>query len=71
MLELCTKEAPFLSPTGEIYQQIEGVAMGSPLGPTFANFYMGDLENKILPNLERPPTIYCKKRYRDGKSLSK
>ena len=60
MLELCTKEAPFLSPTGEIYRQIEGVAMGSPLGPTFANFYMGDLENKILPNLERPPTIYCR-----------
>ena len=34
--------------------------MRSPLGPTFANFYMRDLENKILPNLERPPTIYCR-----------
>ena len=60
MLELCTKEAPFLIPTGEIYQQLEGVAMEFPLGPTFAKFYVGDLENKTLPKLERPPSIYCR-----------
>ena len=47
MLELCTKEAPFRSPDGNLYLQIEGVAMGSPLGPTFANFYMGHLEEKV------------------------
>ena len=27
----------------------EGVSMGNPLGPTFANFYMCNLENSVLP----------------------
>ena len=30
MLELCTKESPFLSPRGRMYKQVDGVAMGSP-----------------------------------------
>ena len=34
--------------------------MGSPLGPTFANYYMGDLESKTLTNIENPPLIYCR-----------
>ena len=48
LLELCTKEAPFWSPDGQLYVQIEGVAMGSPLGPTFANFYMGEIEKRVF-----------------------
>jgi len=35
--------------------------MGTPLGPTFANFYMCYLENKIFseqPNLK--PPVYCR-----------
>ena len=31
-----------------LYQQIDGVTMGSPLGPTLANFFMSNLENKLL-----------------------
>ena len=31
-----------------LYQQIDGVTMGSPLGPTLANFFMANLENKLL-----------------------
>ena len=27
---------------------VEGIAMGSPLGPTFANFYMCHIENQIV-----------------------
>ena len=54
MLALCTKEAPFRSPDGDLYLQIEGVAMGSPLGPTFANFYMGHLEEKVFTENPRP-----------------
>ena len=57
-LELCTKEAPFKCPQGKLYLQIEGVAMGSPLGPTFANYYMGNLENHIFENSDRKPHIY-------------
>ena len=33
---------------GELFKQIDGVAMGSPLGPTLANFFLGNLENKLL-----------------------
>ena len=63
MLELCTSKSPFISPTGQIYHQIDGVAMDSPLGPTFANYYMGHLENRIFNNLDIKPKIYV--RYMD------
>ena len=52
MLELCIKESPFLSPIGEVYQKVKGVELGSPFDPTFANFYMRDLEKKYYPNLK-------------------
>ena len=45
LMELYTKGALFLSPTGGIYQQVEDVTMGYPLGPIFVNFYMWRLEN--------------------------
>ena len=60
MLQLCTKEAPFKAPNGKMYLQVDGVTMGSPLGPTFSNFYMGDLENKIFNGIIQKPTIYAR-----------
>ena len=33
---------------GELFKQIDGVAMGSPLGPTLANFFLANLENKLM-----------------------
>ena len=30
------------------YVQVDGVSMGSPLGPTMADFYMSNLENVLL-----------------------
>ena len=60
ILEICTKKAPFRTPNGDLYLQTYGVAMGSPLGPTFANFYMGHLEEKVLNNLEKPPYTYAR-----------
>ena len=63
LLQLCTKEAPFRSPDGKLYVQIEGVAMGSPLGPSFANFYMGYLESLAFADPENKPFIYA--RYMD------
>ena len=33
---------------GELFKQIDGEAMGSPLGPTLANFFLANLENKLL-----------------------
>merc|ERR1712030_59566 len=59
LLELCTKQSPFRCPSGQLYLQIEGVAMGSPLGPTFANFYMGNLEHETFQKTEKP-IVYCR-----------
>ena len=34
----------------KLYKQVDGVAMGSPLGPSLANFFLGYLEQKIFIN---------------------
>ena len=47
LLQLCTKEAPFCDQGGNLYNQIDGVAMGSPLGVLFANAYMGFVEQGV------------------------
>ena len=33
--------------------------MGSPLGPLFANFYMGVVEEKVFSSIP-PPETYCR-----------
>ena len=50
LLELCTKEMHF-SFNGKVYKQINGVAMGSPLGPVLANIFMVHLENHMITRL--------------------
>ena len=59
LLECCTKEAPFTCPRGNKYVQIDGVAMGSPLGVLLANFFMGSIEEEIFKETEKPD-IYCR-----------
>ena len=34
-----------------MYRQVDGVAMGSSLGPSFANIFMAYLEYKAIPEL--------------------
>ena len=61
LLTICTTKTPFRNLNGDLYVQCEGVSMGSTLGPTFADFYMCHLENKVFndyPNLK--PTIYVR-----------
>ena len=41
-----------------IYRQIDGVAMGSPLGPTLANIFVWYYESKLFNKISKP-TIYC------------
>ena len=60
LLLICTTECPFKTPTGEMFKQIDGVSMGSCLGPTFANFYMCNLENKVISALLKKPNIYAR-----------
>ncbi|XP_076069752.1 uncharacterized protein LOC143041628 [Oratosquilla oratoria] len=58
LLEICTKETLFTCPNGRMYKQIDGVAMGSPLGVLFANFFMGTIETELL--VEARPSIYSR-----------
>jgi hypothetical protein len=41
---------------GKVYQQIDGLSMGSPLAPILANWFVAMVENKILedPNIPQP-----------------
>ena len=32
------------------YQQINGVAMGTKMGPSYANLFVGFIENKVFSN---------------------
>ena len=50
LLIICTTKTPFKNVNGDLYVQREGVSMGSPLGPTFADFYMCHLENNVFEN---------------------
>ena len=49
-LHLYTKNVYFLL-YGETYQQLDGVAIGSLLGPIFAGILMVELENTLVPTL--------------------
>ena len=57
---MCTTESPFRSPGNKLFYQINGVAMGSPLGPTFGEFYMCDLENRVLLSNHLKPNSYAR-----------
>ena len=52
LLLLCTKKVHFTF-NGKIYMQVEGVAMGSPLGPVLADIFMIKQEKAILPELTK------------------
>ena len=58
LLSLATKELYFLF-NEFLYKQIDGVAMGSPLGPTFANAFLCFYEKKWLEQCpEEIKTVY-------------
>ena len=50
LLLLCTQGTPFTF-NDKMFVQVDGVMMGSPLGALFANIFMCELENNIIPNL--------------------
>ena len=50
LLILFTKNVHF-SFNGDIYMRCDGVAMGSPLGPTLAGTLMVELERSVVPKL--------------------
>ena len=61
MMALCT-EGIFLYKDA-VYQQIDGCAMGSPLGPTLANWFLGKMEREIFIDnvfLDYAPELYVR-----------
>ena len=59
LLKLCVCDNTFVF-NGKIYQQTDGVAMGSSLGPLLANIYMAHLEEEFMlkNNHIFSPTFY-------------
>ena len=51
LFNLATCETHFLF-KGKFYDQIDGVAMGSPLAPILANLFMGHFEKECLSNYD-------------------
>ena len=47
-----------MSKKRSFYIQIDGVAMGSPLGPVLANIFMVELEKIIIPKLEKEVKLW-------------
>ena len=62
LLYLCNKNAHFTL-NKKTYLQVDGVAMGSPLGPVLANIFTVDLERNIIPTLSNDILLW--KRYVD------
>ena len=60
LLELATSRMLFTF-DGQLYEQIDGVSMGSPLGPLFANFFLGHLESNVFERREQYyPVFYVR-----------
>ena len=57
LMQLATSSTEF-SIGNEMYRQVDGVAMGSPLGPTLANIFMDFLEDRYFQNNEKPLIYY-------------
>ena len=57
LLELCLKSTYFLF-HGQFYQQVDGVAMGSPVSPIVANIFMEEFEQKALATMVNPPRLW-------------
>ena len=52
LLLLCTKNVHFTC-NRQIYIQVDGVAMGSPLAPLLADIFMIELKWSLIPNLSK------------------
>jgi hypothetical protein len=59
LLLFCTQNVQFLF-NGTFYRQIDGVAMGSPLGPLLANFFMSYIEEKAAPLIRKHAVHYTR-----------
>ena len=66
LVQICLKSTYFTF-CGEIYEQIKGVAMGSPLSTIVATIYMEHFENKAIESFSQKPRQW--KRFVDDTNL--
>lgn len=59
ILTICTTNVQF-SFDKTFWRQVDGVAMGSPLGCLFANVFMGHIENKIKSDIKSHCLLYTR-----------
>ena len=69
ILDACTKTV--FSFNNKFYKQIDGVSMGSPLGPVLANIIMTELENTIVKELVDKSLVKLYLKYVDDTLLLK
>ena len=55
-----------LSFNNQMYRQLDGVAMGCPLGPGIANIFLGFHESRLFDNTIKPGVCF---RYVDDSSV--
>ena len=60
LFQFATSETHFHF-NGEIYEQVDGVAMGSPLAPVLANLFMGHHEQHWLIQKEALSVLFYKR----------
>ena len=56
LTELCLRSTYFAF-QGQIFKQLKGTAMGSPISPVIANIFMKDFKTTALVTAEYQPTI--------------
>ena len=70
LLETATSRTHFQF-NGKIFSQVDGVAMGSPVGPLIANIFMVYLEKKLMKQLEQRGLVYWKRYVDDTLAIIK